>query len=88
MLILIVREVAERAGVQSARELARLSGIPYESCRRFWNGDADMIALRSLEKLCYVLEVPPAQLFAYRREALKSATAAADGAKKSARGGK
>ncbi|MGH9760512.1 MAG: helix-turn-helix domain-containing protein [Blastocatellia bacterium] len=68
MLRLIIREVAERAGITSARELARLSGIPYESCRRFWNGEAEMIALKSLEKLCSVLDVPPAQLIKYTRE--------------------
>ena len=65
MLKLAVREVAERAGVSSARNLSVKTELPYESCRRLWQGTASMVSLATLERLCRVLQVRPAQLFDY-----------------------
>jgi DNA-binding Xre family transcriptional regulator len=65
MLKLAVREVAERAGISSARNLSVKTELPYESCRRLWQGTASMVSLATLERLCLVLQVRPAQLFDY-----------------------
>lgn len=65
MIRLAVREVAERAGISSARNLSVKTELPYESCRRLWQGTATMVSLGTLERLCRVLQVRPAQLFDY-----------------------
>jgi DNA-binding Xre family transcriptional regulator len=70
MLRLTVREVAEKAGIRNALELSQQAKLPYESVRRIWQGKTEMIALRTLERLCQVLQVPPAQLFEYKPEQL------------------
>ena len=68
MIRLVVREVAERAGIKSARDLSIRSHLPYESCRLLWNGDSRMIGLGTLERLCTLLDVPPGQLFDFKPE--------------------
>jgi DNA-binding Xre family transcriptional regulator len=67
MTRLIVNEVAQRAGIKSAYELAQRTGIPLRSVYRLWYGEASMIGLETIDALCYALEVPPAQLFEYER---------------------
>src|SRR4051794_40421071 len=66
MIKLVVREVAERAGIRSARDLSIRAKLPYESCRLLWNGDSRMIGLNTLERLCTLLDVPPGQLFDFK----------------------
>jgi DNA-binding Xre family transcriptional regulator len=66
MIKLVVREVAERAGIKSARDLSIRAKLPYESCRLLWNGDSRMIGLNTLERLCTLLDVPPGQLFDFK----------------------
>jgi DNA-binding Xre family transcriptional regulator len=63
MMNLIVREVAERAGIRNALELANKTGLHYASIYRIWNGEARMISLDTLDKICTLLEVKPGQLF-------------------------
>jgi DNA-binding Xre family transcriptional regulator len=70
MLRFAVREVAEKAGIRNALDLSQRAGLPYESCRRLWQGTSSMVALTTLERLCQVLEVRPAQLFDYEPEPL------------------
>jgi len=76
MLRLIVREVAERAGFSNPYELSQKAQLPYETCRALWNGESKMIALKTLERLCQVLEVRPAQLFEYEAEPFRTEEAA------------
>lgn len=63
MLTWVVREVAERAGINNARELATRSGLPATSVYRIWLGRATRTDLTTLDKLCTLLEVKPSQLF-------------------------
>ena len=68
MIKLVVKEVAEKEGITNPLELSRLSGLPYETCRRAWNDDASQIGLKTIERLCDVLRVGPGQLFEYYYE--------------------
>jgi DNA-binding Xre family transcriptional regulator len=65
---LIVKDVAEREGFNSAYELANRTGIPVNSMYRIWSGKARMIGLDTLDKLCTVLNVKPGQLFQHEAE--------------------
>jgi|ERR1044072_174822 DNA-binding Xre family transcriptional regulator len=69
-LRLIVREVAEREGVNNPYELSKLARLPYETCRSLWNEQSNMIALKTLERLCTVLKVRPSQLIEFEPEVL------------------
>ena len=68
MLRWVVREVAERAGIRNARELAAKTGLPPTSVYRIWTGKATRTDLATLDKLCTVLEVKPGQLFEHEAE--------------------
>jgi DNA-binding Xre family transcriptional regulator len=67
MVILVVKEVAEKAGIKTAYELAQRTDIPIRSVYRIWDGSATMLGLDTIDRLCYALDVPPAQLFKYER---------------------
>jgi DNA-binding Xre family transcriptional regulator len=69
-LRLIVREVAEREGVKTPYELSKLARLPYETCRALWNEQSNMIALKTLERLCTVLKVRPSQIIEFEPEVL------------------
>lgn len=66
MVSLVVKEVAQRAGIKSAYELAQKTEIPVRSVYRIWDGTASMLGLDTIDRLCYALQVPPAQLFDYQ----------------------
>jgi DNA-binding Xre family transcriptional regulator len=68
VLKLVIKEVAERAGFRNALDLSKRANLPYESVRRLWQGTATMVSLGTLERLCQILEVRPAQLFDYEAE--------------------
>lgn len=63
MVKLVVKDVAEKAGIKTAYELAQRTQIPVRSVYRIWDGSAKMIGLETIDKLCEVLDVPPGQLF-------------------------
>ena len=63
-----VREVAEKDGITSARDLARRSNLHFESVRRIWNDTARRVDLDTIEALCDTLGVRPGQLFQYSPE--------------------
>jgi DNA-binding Xre family transcriptional regulator len=67
-LRLIVREVAEREGIKTPYELSKLARLPYETCRALWNEQSNMIALKTLERLCTVLKVRPSQVIEFEPE--------------------
>jgi DNA-binding Xre family transcriptional regulator len=71
MMKLIVKEVAEREGIASAYELAKRTGIQVTSTYKIWNGEAKMVGLDTLDRLCTVLGVKPGQLFQHRAEPRK-----------------
>ena len=67
-LRLTIREVAEKEGITSPKELSERTGLYYESCRLMWNGTSRRIDLDSLKAICDALNVGPAQLFEYKRD--------------------
>jgi DNA-binding Xre family transcriptional regulator len=71
MMKLVVKEVAEREGIASAYELSKRTGIQVTSTYKIWNGEARMVGLDTLDRLCTVLGVKPGQLFEHRAEPRK-----------------
>jgi DNA-binding Xre family transcriptional regulator len=65
---LIVKEVAEKEGIASAYELSMKTGVHVTSMYKIWSGEARMIGLDTLDKLCTVLNVKPGQLFEHIAE--------------------
>jgi DNA-binding Xre family transcriptional regulator len=65
MVKLQVRQVAERAGVKNAHELSKKCILPYEVAKFLWDGVSQMIALKTINKLCRGLSVHPSQFFEY-----------------------
>jgi DNA-binding Xre family transcriptional regulator len=65
MIRLIVKEVAERAGITNAKELSVKAGLYYRTCYLLWHGKTRRIDLDTIEKLCTLLEVRPAQLLEF-----------------------
>jgi DNA-binding Xre family transcriptional regulator len=72
MIRLVIREVAQREGIENPNALSQAAGLPYETCRRLWQEKATMISLNTIERLCDVLKVRPAQLFDYEYEPSKT----------------
>src|SRR5215813_754570 len=68
VLRLLIRETAIREGIENPNALALATGLPYETCRRLWREESTRIDLRTIEILCNVLKVRPAQLFDYEPE--------------------
>jgi DNA-binding Xre family transcriptional regulator len=68
MIRWVVREVAERAGIRNARELAARTGLPPTSVYRIWADKATRTDLTTIDKLCTALEVKPGQLFEHEAE--------------------
>jgi DNA-binding Xre family transcriptional regulator len=68
MMRLIVKEVAHREGIASAYDLSRRTGVQVTSMYKIWSGEARMIGLDTLDKLCTVLKVKPGQLFEHEAE--------------------
>ena len=58
-----VRDVALRQGIATAYELSKRTGVQVTSIYKIWSGEARMIGLDTLDKLCTVLNVMPGQLF-------------------------
>ena len=68
MIRLRVKEVARREGFENANELSQKTGIPVRSMYRIWDGNARMIGLKTLDRLCTVLNVKPSQLLEHESE--------------------
>jgi len=68
MLRLLVREIAEREGIENPLQLSERAGLPYETCRRVWNDVAEQWGRKTIERLCDALHVRPGQLFDYDPE--------------------
>jgi DNA-binding Xre family transcriptional regulator len=68
MIRLVIREHALREGITNANALAVATNLPYESCRRIWQGRATRIDLGTIERLCDALHLRPGQLFDYEHE--------------------
>jgi DNA-binding Xre family transcriptional regulator len=63
MIRLTVKEIAQKEGITSPRELERATGLSYATAHALWNGHPRMIQLATLELICTRLGVRPGQLF-------------------------
>jgi DNA-binding Xre family transcriptional regulator len=68
MMELTIKEVAEKAGIANARQLAARAGIHLNSAYGLWNATATRIDLATLEKLCTLFGVVPGQLFRFEAD--------------------
>jgi DNA-binding Xre family transcriptional regulator len=66
MVRLIVREVAERAGIRNAHDLMKKADLQTKSAYALWNGTTTRIDVATLNRLCNLFRVPPGQLFDYK----------------------
>jgi DNA-binding Xre family transcriptional regulator len=60
-----VKEIAQRVGIENAKQLAKVTGLSVTSCYQLWNGTAKAISFESLNTLCNVLQAGPALLLDY-----------------------
>lgn len=59
---MIVREVAERKGINNPLALSKESGIAYANCYKIWSGQQKMISLDTLDRLCGALGCEPGDI--------------------------
>lgn len=60
---LAVKEIAETRGFKNAKQLADAAGIHYKSMYTIWSGEAQLISLDVLGRLCSTLRVQAGLLF-------------------------
>lgn len=65
---LIVREVAEQKGITNPFALSNVTGLNYAICYKMWQGAQQRVDLKTLARLCEVLNIKPGQLFHYQIE--------------------
>ncbi len=62
MVKLRIREAAEARGVTTAYQLQKRMGVQPGMAARLWKGDLEMIALKTLDRLCVALDCELADL--------------------------
>jgi DNA-binding Xre family transcriptional regulator len=65
MMILKIKEVAQRQGIKNAAQLSKLTGIGFQSAYQLWDGTAKGIQFETLNTLCNKLQAGPALLLEY-----------------------
>ena len=58
-----IREVAQGRGITTAYQLQKATELPPSMAARLFKDEVEMIALRTLDTLCVVLECLPGDLF-------------------------
>ena len=69
MIKLIVRSLADAAGIGNALVLSRQSGLAYAMCHKLWNDQQTRIDLTTIDRLCEVLRCSPGDLFVREAQA-------------------
>jgi DNA-binding Xre family transcriptional regulator len=65
---LLVKEVAEKKGINNPFMLAKETGLNYAACYKMWHGEQQRFDLKTLARLCEVFEVKPGQFFGYQSD--------------------
>ena len=65
MVILRIKQVAESRGIHSAADLQKAMETHPAQAHKLWEGDLRMIALSTIDLLCYALSCSPGDLFDY-----------------------
>src|SRR5262245_22377084 len=66
MMIVKVREVAERLGIKNAAQLASFCGLGLTTAYNLWAGEVEMLSMETLNRLCSKLQAGPSLLLEYR----------------------
>ena len=59
MVLLKVRELAEKRGITNPLALSKRSGLAYANCWKIWNDQQTRIDLSTIDSLCNALECEP-----------------------------
>lgn len=62
MIVLRIKELAERKGITTAYQLQMLMNIPPTTAARWWKAKMGKIALTTLDALCEALGCDPGEL--------------------------
>ena len=65
MITTRIKEMAEKRGITTAYQLQKLTELPPSMAARLFRDEVDMIALRTLDRLCTVLKCKPNDLLRY-----------------------
>jgi len=65
MVKLRIKEAAEERGITTAYQLQKLMNIQPTSAYRLWNGEMEMVGMKTLDAVCEALGCTPAELFSY-----------------------
>lgn len=76
MIRLAIRDVAQRRGITTAYQLMKAANVQPAVAAKWWTNKMDKIAIKTLDKLCTVLECRPEDLLIYKES--KSLKRAAD----------
>jgi DNA-binding Xre family transcriptional regulator len=59
MVILKIRELAEKVGINNPLVLSKRSGLAYANCYKLWHDQQTRIDLTTIDSLCEALECEP-----------------------------
>ena len=62
MISVRIQQVAQARGIQTAYQLQKAMGINPGMASRLWKGEFEMIGLRTLDRLCDVLNCEPNEI--------------------------
>ena len=65
MIVVTIRERAEKNGITTAYQLQKAMGISPTIAARLWRGDFEKLGMNTLDRLCRVLRCQPDKLFRY-----------------------
>lgn len=69
MITTRIKEMAEKRGITTAYQLQKATELPPSMAARLFRDEVDMIALRTLDRLCTVLKCKPSDLLKYEPNA-------------------
>lgn len=62
MVLLKVKEIAEKSGISNPLALSQRSGIAYANCYKLWHEQQSRIDLATIDRLCEALDCDPCDL--------------------------
>lgn len=65
MIVSLIRQTAEKRGIENAHQLEKALNVSPTLAARLWRGDFDKIGINTLDKLCRVLRCQPNKLLKY-----------------------
>jgi DNA-binding Xre family transcriptional regulator len=65
MVMIHVRETAERRGIKNAYGLQLATGLSPDVTQRLWRGEWEKIGKETLDRLCRALRCQPGKLLTY-----------------------